>query len=147
MGFPINFPHYGKIWQNPSYGKNLGNWYSYLSHSISAFFPLDSHPMVYLIIWKMHGFTHQFSIAWENAVKSIELEELVKLVPIFPSTYLYFSSIISQSYGILYHMGNAWLFSSISNSMGKCNKIHLVSSKFVFPQYDLFYLFQNLVIP
>ena len=26
MGFPINFPWYGKMQQNPSYGENLGNW-------------------------------------------------------------------------------------------------------------------------
>ena len=50
------------------------------------------------------------------------------------------------SYGMLYHMRNAWLFPSISNSMGKCRKIHLVSSQVVFPQYYCFYFFQNLGI-
>ena len=52
--------------QNPSYGESLGNWYSYFSHSASVFFPLDSHPMAYFIIWEMHGFPHQFLIVREN---------------------------------------------------------------------------------
>ena len=73
-----------KILQNPSYLENLGNWYSYFSKSKGAFFPLDSHPMVHFRICEIHGFSHQFPVAWENAVKSIELEELGKLVPIFP---------------------------------------------------------------
>ena len=56
----------GKILQNPSYVENLGNWYSYFSHSMGAIFPLDSHPMVYLIICEIHGFPDQFPIVWEN---------------------------------------------------------------------------------
>ena len=58
MGFPINFPHYGKMQQNPWCRESLGNWYSYFSHSMGAFFPLDSSPRVYFIIWEMHGFPH-----------------------------------------------------------------------------------------
>ena len=50
----------GKILQNPPYVQNLGNWYSYFSQSMSAFFPLDSHPMVNFIICEIHGFPHQF---------------------------------------------------------------------------------------
>ena len=34
----------------------------------------------------MHGFPHQFPIAWENAAKSIELGESGKLVLIFPNS-------------------------------------------------------------
>ena len=53
----------GKAWkisprenpQDPSHLKNLGNWYSYFSHSMGAFFQLDSHPMAYFIICEMHG--------------------------------------------------------------------------------------------
>ena len=74
----------GKILQNPSYVENLGNWYSYLSHSMGAFFPLDSHPMVYFMIYKIHGFPHQFLISLKNAAKSIKLGESGKLVPFFP---------------------------------------------------------------
>ena len=72
-----------------------------------CFFPLDSHPMLYFIIFKIHGIPHQLSRAWENAVKSIELGQPGKLVPIFSPTYGYFSSIRFPFYGILYHMGNA----------------------------------------
>ena len=98
---------------------------------MGAFFQLDSHSMVYFMICEIHGFPHQFSKAWENAAKSIELGEPRKLVPVFSLTYEHFSPIRFPSYGILYHMENAWFFSSISNSTEKCSKIHPVS----FPQY------------
>ena len=74
----------GNILQNPLHVENLVNWCSYFSHSMDAFFPLDSHPMVYFIKCEIHGFPHQFPIAWENVVKSIKLEEPRKLVPISP---------------------------------------------------------------
>ena len=71
--------------------------------------------MVYFIICEIHGFPHQFPVAWENAVTSIELGEPRKLVPIFYLTYGYFSSIRFTFYGILcYHMGNTWFFPSKS---------------------------------
>ena len=95
----------------------------------------------------MHGFPHQLPISCENAAKSIELGEPGKLVLIFSLEYEYFSSIRFPSYGILYHMGNTWLFPSISISTRKCRKIHPVSSQVVFPQYYFFYLFQNVVVP
>ena len=65
-GKPIKWEKPGKlvprkILQNQSYGEKLGLWYSYLSHSMGAFFPLDSHPMVYFLIGEIHGFLHQFS--------------------------------------------------------------------------------------
>ena len=82
-----------KILQNPSYVENLGNWYLYFSHSMGAFFPLDSHSVVYFIIYEMHGFPDQFPIAWESAAKSIKLGEPGKLVPIASPKYGYFSSI------------------------------------------------------
>ena len=57
----------------------------------------------------MRGFPLRFPIAWENAVKSIELGEPRKLVPIFSLTYGYFSSIRFPFSGIFcYHRGNAW---------------------------------------
>ena len=43
-----------------------------LSHSMGAFFRLDSHFMVYFIAWKMHVFSHQFPITWEKTAKPIE---------------------------------------------------------------------------
>ena len=80
------------------------------------FFPLDSHSMVYFVICKIHGFPFQFPIAWENALKSIELGEPRKLIPIFSLTYGYFSSIRFPFYGIFcYHRGNSWFFPSKSS--------------------------------
>ena len=79
------------------------------------FFPLDSLSMVYFITCEIHGFSNQFPIALENAVKSINLGEPGKLVPIFSLPYGYFSSIRFPFYGIrCYHMGNAWFFPSKS---------------------------------
>ena len=128
MNFLINFPLHGKrqknlieweksgrlvprkIQQNPSNVQNLGNWHSYFSHSMFAFFPLDLHLMVYFIICEIPGPPHQFSIAWEYAAKSIELRKPGKLVPIFSATYFNFSSIRFPSYGILYQMGRYGFF-------------------------------------
>ena len=82
---------------------------------MGAFFSLDLHSMVYFIICEMHEFPVQFPIAWENGMKSIELGEPRKLVPIFSLTYGYFSSIRFPFYGILcYHTGNAWFSPSKS---------------------------------
>ena len=36
-----------------------------------CFFPLDSHSTVYLIIWEMYGFLHQFSIVQENKTQCV----------------------------------------------------------------------------
>ena len=69
MVFPMNFPQYEKMQQNPWYGESLGNWYSYFSHSMGALFPSDSHPMVCFSIWEMHGFPHKFPTVRENAIK------------------------------------------------------------------------------
>ena len=80
MGFSMNFPQYAKMQQNPWYGESLWNWYSYFFHSMGAFFPSYSHPMVYFIIWEMHGFPHQFLIVRENATKLTVWDETGKLV-------------------------------------------------------------------
>ena len=127
--------------------ENLGNRYSYFSFSIGAFFPLDSHPMVYFVICEIHGFPHQYLIAWENGTKPIEMGEPGKLVPKIGTFLPLDTHVVSDRCGILYHMGNAWLFLSIFNSTGKCSKTHPVWSQVVFPQYYCFCLFQNLVIP
>ena len=85
MGFSINFPLCAKMQQNPWYGEILWNWYSYFFHSMGAFLPSDSHPMVYFIIWETHGFRHQFLIVRENATKSTVWGETGKLILIlFP---------------------------------------------------------------
>ena len=108
-----------KIIQNPTYAESLGNWYSYFSHSIAAFFPLDWHPMVYFIICEMYRFPRQFPKERENSGKSIELGESGKLVPIFAPKYGYFSSIRFPSYGILYHIGNTWFFQFLKSRKNK----------------------------
>ena len=42
---------------------------SKLSQSMGGFLPLDSHPVVSFMAWKMHDFFNQFLLAWENAAK------------------------------------------------------------------------------
>ena len=79
MCFLVNFPQYGKIQQNPSNGKSLGNWFPYLFHSLSAFL-VCSYPVVYFIICKIHGLSHQFPITWGKAAKLIEWEKPGKQV-------------------------------------------------------------------
>ena len=82
---------------------------------VFLFFLLDSHSMVDFIMCEIHGFSLPFPIAWGNAVKSIELGEPRKLVPIFSLTYGYFSSIKLPFYGIFcYRRRNAWFFPSKS---------------------------------
>ena len=65
-----------------------------------------------LIIRKMHRFCHLLPIAWENATKPIAWGETRKLVLI---SWPYYRC----SYGILYHIENVCVVSSISHSMGK----------------------------
>ena len=110
--------------QNPSYGVNLGNWYSYVSHSIGDFSSYDFHPTVYFIIWEIHGFPHQFPIVQENATKLIWWGEDGKLVFILFPYYGHFFPIRFPFYGILHHMENACVFSLISHNMGKDGQKH-----------------------
>ena len=42
----------------------------------------------------------------------------------FPIVWVLFFPILFPSYGVLDYMGNAWVFPSISDSTGKCNKTH-----------------------
>ena len=159
--------HIRKMKRNPSNGENLGNQFPYSFHSISAFYR-----WIQFIIWEMHGFSLRFLIALENPKItmvwkrdweigthtfpiiwvisfSIRFPSYVKrhhLVPILSPKHGCFSSIRLQSYGILYHMGNTQFSPSVSDSTGKCSKIHLVSTQVVFLQYYFFYLLENLVI-
>ena len=124
IGFPINFPQYGKMQQNSWCREILGNWYSLFSHSMGAFFPLDSHSMVYLIIWEIHGFPYQFFIVREDATKLIVWGEPGKLVLIIFPYYGRIFSIRFPFYSILHHMGNACVFSLISHNLGKDSQNH-----------------------
>ena len=86
MDLPINFPQHRKMSQNPLYGENLGNCCSYFPHSMGAFFPLDSHFMVYFITWEMHFMV--YVITWEKTAKLIEWESLENWFPvIYQKTY------------------------------------------------------------
>ena len=71
----------------------------------------------------------QYSIVWEYVAKSILWGESGKLIAIFFPKYQWFSTIRSPSYGMLYRMGNAWVFPSISHSMGKSSKAHPMREK------------------
>ena len=76
---------------------------------MGAFFPSDSHPMVYFNIWEMHGFPHKFPTVRENATKLIIWEKSGKFMFILFPWYGRFFPIRFPSYGILQHMGNAWV--------------------------------------
>ena len=122
MGFPINFPSMGKCNKT----RRMGRTWEVGTHTVLIvwvfFSPSNSHPMVYFIIWEMHGFSHQFPIVQENATKPIIWGGPGKLVlTIFP-WYGCFCPIWFPSCGILHYMGNAWVFPSISHSTGKCTK-------------------------
>ena len=91
---------------------------------MGAYFPSDSHPMVYFIIWEMHGFPHKFPTVWENAKNTMVWGKSGKLIPILFPQYGCFSPIRFPSYGILYHIGNAWVSPSISHSTRKYNKAY-----------------------
>ena len=109
FGFPHKFPTAPENATKSWYGESLGNWYSYFSHSMGAFFPSDSHRMVYFSIWEMHGFPHKFLTALENATKPMVRGNSGKLILILFPYYGYFFPIQFPSYGILQHMGNAWV--------------------------------------
>ena len=113
---------HGTLQQNPWYGESLGNWYSYFSHRMGGFFTSDSYPMVYFNIWEMYEFPHKFPMVRENATKPMVSGNSGKLILILVPWYGRFFPIRFPSYGILHHMGNAWVSPSISHSMRKCNK-------------------------
>ena len=102
--------------QNLLYEESLENCSSYFSHSMGVFFPSDPHPTVYFTIWEMHAFPHQFPIVQENATKPIVWGEPGELVLILSHSM---GAIRFPFYGILHHMGNACVSSSISHTMGK----------------------------
>ena len=94
-GFLHEFPIARENVTKPS-GKPGKLWYSYFSHSMGAFLQPDSHPVIYFITWEMLKFPHEFPIALENAVKSIELREPGKLVPILSPKCGYFFSSMNE---------------------------------------------------
>ena len=102
--FPIRFPSYGIL----HYMKNAG-----VSQSISllgAFFPLDSHPMVCFIIWKMHRVSSSISHSSGKCNKTHHMGWTWKIgTYTFPvPQYGWFFPIRFPSFGILHQMGNGF---------------------------------------
>ena len=91
---------------------------------MGAFFPLDSHLMVYFSIWEMHGFPRKFPTVWENPTKPMVWGKSGKLMLILFLQYGCFFPIRFPSHGILHQMGNVLVCPSISHSTEKCNKTH-----------------------
>ena len=110
----MGFPPISHSARKCNSGEIVGNWYSYFSCSMCAFFPNESHPMVYFITWDIQGYSYQFLISWKDAAKPNLWGRLWIKIPMFFPKYGYFSSNIFPPYGILYHVKNAWVFSSIS---------------------------------
>ena len=73
---------------------------------MGAFFPLDSHPMVYFIIWEMHGSLHQFPKLRENATKPMVWGNSRKLILLFSHSVDDFFSLDSHpmAYFIIWEM-------------------------------------------
>ena len=110
----MGFPPISHSARKCNSGEIVGNWYSYFSCSMCAFFPNESHPMVYFITWDIQGYSYQFLISWKDAAKPNLWGRPWIKIPMFFPKYGYFSSNIFPPYGILYHVKNAWVFSSIS---------------------------------
>ena len=100
IGFPINFPQYGKMQQNPWYGESPGNWYSCFSHSMVAFFPSDSHPMPYFSTWEIHGFPHKFPTVRETATKLMVWRKSGKLILITSAIVWLLSAAVAHRYSV-----------------------------------------------
>ena len=61
MGKCIKIYRIGRAWKISTH---------FFHQSMGIFFPSDFHLMVKFTTWEMHGFSHQFLIAQENAAKS-----------------------------------------------------------------------------
>ena len=110
-GFSHKFPTVQENATKPMVWGKSGKLILILSYSMDASFPSDSHPMVYFIIWGVHGFPHQFLILRENATKLIVWGEPGKLVLIVFPYYGRIFSISCPFYGILNHNRNVCFFS------------------------------------
>ena len=140
MFFPILFPSYGihhhmgnarvcplishstekcnkthHMWRNWEIGTHSS------SYSICAFFPLDSHPVVYFIVWEMDGFCHCFPISWKRQQNASSQESMGSWFPCsFYSMGVF--CIRFHSCGMLHYMGNTCAFSASSNIMEQAAK-------------------------
>ena len=112
MGFPINFPQYGKMQQNPSYEETweIGN------HTFPIVWVLFSHLMVYASSYgKCMGFFITFPQYGKMQQKPSYAEDLGNWYSYFPHSMGAFFPFDSQR-GILHYMGNTWVFPLISHN-------------------------------
>ena len=101
------------------YLQNILLWFGHLERMKTTWKKLTN-----LIVWETHWLSNQFAIERENASKHILWVKPGKLLLILFPYYECFFPIQFPSYGILHHMGNAWVSASISYSTGKCNKTY-----------------------
>ena len=128
--------HLGNAWVSPSIFHTTGKCNK--THQMRRTWEIVTHnfPIVWqvifshqiLILWytssEIHGFRHQFSIVQQNASKPITWGEPGKLVLIFFPQYGCCFPIRFPIYGILHHMENTYVFSSISHNMAKDSQTH-----------------------
>ena len=111
---------------------------------MGAFFLSNSHPMVYFSIWEMYGFPHKFPTVRENAAKAMAWEKSGKLILILFPQYGCFFFIRFPSYGILQHMGNAWVSHKFPTVWKNATKLVVwgksgKSITILFPQHGCFF--------
>ena len=76
--------------------------------------PSNSDPMVCNITRAMHGSSHQYLTSLEKVTKPILYKNPAKMVPLVFLEYTCFCCTRFLPYGMLYHMENTWVFSSIT---------------------------------
>ena len=111
---------------------------------MGAFFLSNSHPMVYFSIWEMYGFPHKFPTVRQNAAKAMAWEKSGKLILILFPQYGCFFFIRFPSYGILQHMGNAWVSHKFPTVWKNATKLVVwgksgKSITILFPQHGCFF--------
>ena len=126
MGFPFDFPQYWKIQQNhPAYRRT----WEISTHTFPQHRGFFSHEILILLYTSPHGKWIGFLINFTQHRKMQQIQEMEKVWEIVTHTFFIvwmLFSISYQSFGILHHMGNAWISSSISHSTGICNKIYCI---------------------
>ena len=106
-GFSHQFLLYEKMQQNPSYGEDLGNWYSCFSYSIGAFLQSDSHPVIYFITWEMLRYPPSVSHSIRIFSEIHRIERAWKIgTHTFPKVWVLFF-IRFSSYGIFIEIYNS----------------------------------------
>ena len=138
MRFPSNgkLHHIGNEWVSPWISRKcnktyrMGRTWQICTHTISIVWATFSREIP--ILWytpsyqKCMEFPVNFPEHAKRNPKSSIGGKLGKLIPILFTSCGCFFPIRFPCYGILHHMGNAWVFSSISKSIGNDSKIHWI---------------------